>query len=189
MSFRYDAQYDTDQGYHNRSFYTPEYHPPRPQSNTVGKIVGVAFLTMIGLAITLCITGSLLLMPQMNAQQRRGNETHAIGVLRTLTTAQTIFSEAEYGDDNYGTLEDLIDAGLLDTRVAEGPIAGYVFRCELSDVDDDVWWATATPRKPGSSGDRYFYINHEGVVYSSLTKFNFIPDDGSPPAGAQPLER
>jgi hypothetical protein len=60
----------------------------------------------------------------MNGGAReRANELAAITMLRTINTAQVTFLSASRG--NYGSLDDLVSAGLIDGRLLEGPVSGF----------------------------------------------------------------
>jgi hypothetical protein len=62
----------------------------------------------------------------MNGGAReRANELAAITLLRTINTAQVTFLSISSG--NYGSLDDLVSAGLIDGRLMEGPVSGFHF--------------------------------------------------------------
>ncbi len=109
---------------------------------------------------------------QLGDARRRGNEAAAIGALKTLTTAQTLFREAD--KDGNGVLDyapDLAALGrvdLIDATLAGGEKHGYRFELCRSDQEPEfLWMAVASPLEPGASGTRCFAINHLGMIYVS----------------------
>ena len=90
------------------------------------------------------------------------NETVAIAQLRTINTAEVTYL---YGPDGkYGTIHELIAAGLLDPRF-DGPLSGYSFVVTSSGRD---YTATAAPvsTKTGKYG---FSSGRDGVVRYAQT--------------------
>lgn len=121
-----------------------------------------------------------------------GNEAAAIGALKTLVTAQTLFREGDKEGDgvlDYGTLTELSRATLVDAVLGGGKKSGYVFDCQPSAATPEfLWFATASPAEPGTTGRRYFATNHAGVIYYS-TERPFVIDGTScaMPEGATPV--
>ena len=53
-----------------------------------------------------------------------------------------------------------------------------------------IWFATASPALPGTTGDRYFVTNHEGVTfYTSEAPFELNNIDCTIPATVRPVGR
>jgi len=123
--------------------------------------------------------------------RRRANEAAAIGALRTLVTAQSVFREADKeGDgvfDYASSMAELGKVALIDEVLAGGAKFGYTFNLHASpDAPEFLWMATARPVEPDAGG-RSFVVNHEGVVYAidepaDLTTDCEIPE-GAVPAG------
>ncbi len=93
------------------------------------------------------------------------NETVVIGALRSIASAQTIYSVSHNGE--YGTFEQLVSGGNLDARFrGEQPvIGGYVLTMKVSPQSYAV---NANPQQAvaaGSTGSRHFYLesNDSGV--------------------------
>lgn len=125
---------------------------------------------------------------------REGNEAAAIGALKTLATCQAIFREGDKDQNNeldYGTLAQLAKAQLVDNVLGTGKKQGYVFECKPGKESPEfLWWATATPEKPGETGNRYFFMNQAGVIYYSDKPFASIDTKKcTVPEGAKPLGR
>lgn len=122
---------------------------------------------MIVLAIIAVI--ALIAIPSMLEAKKAGTETNAMASLKSIAAAQTVFREQDKDGDGrtqYGTLDDLAKYNLLDPVLATGKRHGYLFTTEASTTHDDtLWWATAFPAVPGTTGSRAFGINNNGVIY------------------------
>lgn len=168
--------------------------PPAPLPRmSVGK--GLA----IFLGVVLCCVGlpcgAAIIIPNVMYTRNRtgGNESAAIGALKTINTCQTLFREGDKDADallDYGTLAELSDTQLVDAVLGSGQKQGYVFTVQPSPLTPEfLWMATADPASPGVTGDRYFATNHSGVIYYSTTKPFTITPDSSLPTDAIPLGR
>jgi hypothetical protein len=131
-------------------------------------------LILIIVGVVLCVPIALIAaiaIPNLIEARKMGNETAAIGALKTIGSAQALFREADKeGDDiyDYGDLYELGQVNYLDTVLASGMKNGYLFDAQASSSTPEfLWFATAEPAKPGTTGDRYFATNHEGITYYS----------------------
>ena len=155
--------------------------------------------TLIELMIVIAIIAIIaaIAIPNLIEARKNGNETAAIGALKTLGTAQSLFREADKeadGNLDYGTLTELSSAGttgLIDSVLGSGTKNGYIFDCSYGATTSEfIWFATARPALPTTTGDRYFAANHEGVTfYSSLIPFSLNTLNCTIPAGPQPVGR
>ncbi len=91
-----------------------------------------------------------------------GQEFSSVSNLRTINTAQVTYS-SNFG--RYGTIPELITAGLLDSRYASS-LSGYVFTVTVSSSD---YTATAFPTS--TNAGRYgYYSSADAVVrYAETT--------------------
>lgn len=100
-------------------------------------------------------------------QPEPANEALAYRSLRVLNLSQSLFREGDKeGDGNfdYGTLQELLDARLVDDRHASGTREGYVFETNYSPTTSEfLWYATARPVE-GLSG-RSFFTNQRGTIW------------------------
>lgn len=164
--------------------------PPAKTATSVILIVVVValvgFCAFVGIAAAIAI-------PNLVDARKHGNEAAAIGALKTIGTAQVLFREGDKDDDrvlDYGSLQDLNDAFLIDSVLGSGVKQGYAFQVVPSpQTPEFLWMATADPVLPGKTGDRYFMINHEGIIYYSNTAPFTITPDCATPADATPLGR
>ena len=130
--------------------------------------------TLIELMIVILIIAALaaIAIPNLLAARKNGNESAAIGALKTISTAQRLFREGDKDGDgtyDYGTLSELGTAGLIDGVLGGGSKQGYNFVTQSGASSTQfVFWATADPVVQGGSGDRNFATNHTGVIYYTV---------------------
>jgi hypothetical protein len=136
----------------------------------------------VGVIVLICLLGggcmfvpiiAAIAIPNLLEARKSGNEAGAIGSLKTISTAQTLFREADSDGDgvnNYADLRALGDAMLIDSVLANGDKQGYSFETlPGAEAPEFTWWAVARPIVQGNTGDRTFYTNHSGVIYYSMT--------------------
>jgi len=120
-----------------------------------------------------CVVGVLILISypvveNLREANRHGQEASAIGTLREIGTAQSHFRESRSDELRYGSLSELVEAGLLDESLREGTRSGYRFEVHPSPTTPEfLWCASATPLDP-SAEQRHFGTNHAGVTGYSL---------------------
>jgi hypothetical protein len=114
------------------------------------------------------------------APRKNGNESAAIGALKTIGTSEAIFREGDKDGNgvlDYGSLELLSKTGLVDSVLGSGTKQGYVFSAHVSTKTPEfLWYATAFPATPGTTGDRYFFINQSGVIFYGTSPFDVDPE-------------
>ncbi len=115
---------------------------------------------------------------------KAGNESSAVGALKTLCTSEAIFREGDKSGDgklDYGTLAQLDKTKLVDSVIGSGTKQGYVFDAQPSTTTSEfLWFATASPQLPGTTGDRYFFTNQAGVIFYSTAPFEVDPETCMP---------
>ncbi|MCW5767008.1 MAG: hypothetical protein KIT68_13660 [Phycisphaeraceae bacterium] len=162
--------------------------PPPARGSRAALIAIVAGVCVFGM---ICFIGMVaaIALPNLIEARKHGNEAVAIGSLKTVSTAQVVFREGDKDRDgvrNYAAdLAALGDTSLIDPVLGTGVKQGYAF--ELVGTDD-AWMALASPVAPGTTGDRYFVTNHEGIVYYAFTPLHFTADLSIPPE-ATPIGR
>lgn len=167
---------------------TAQAAAPAPAKSSAMLVVIVVAVCVLGL---FCFIGMVaaIAVPNLIDARKRGNEAAAIGALKTITTAQSLFREADKDGDqvlDYGDLQELSDTSLIDPVLGSGMKQGYTFQVvPAPSTPELLWMATAAPLQPGTTGERYFMVNHEGVVLESTSPFT-ITDDCATPAGAAP---
>ena len=155
--------------------------------------------TLIELMIVIAIIAIIaaIAIPNLIEARKNGNETAAIGALKTIGSAQALFRESDKeGDGNldYGTLSELATAGttgLIDRVLGSGTKQGYLFDATYGATTSEfIWFCEAHPALPGTTGDRYFATNHEGVTYyTAQSKFALNSIDCQLPNNVQPIGR
>ncbi len=127
------------------------------------------------------------------ARAMRANESAAVGAMRTLVTAQSLFREGD--KDKNGVLDyaqstvTLGTYNLIDDQLASGDKNGYLFTIIRHPGYPDWqfgWAARAVPRVWGQTGDLSFYVDESGVIRFSTNCT--LATQGSPPVGALPTD-
>jgi type IV pilus assembly protein PilA len=127
--------------------------------------------TLIELMIVIAIIAIIaaIAIPNLIEARKHGNEAAAIGALKTINTSQTLLREGDKENDgvlDYGNIQELSNTTLIDGVLGSGLKQGYLFVVEPStSTGEFLWFATANPASPGTTGDRYFCTNHAGVIY------------------------
>lgn len=122
------------------------------------ELMVVLALLSIGVAIALPNAGSHC--------HGYGNEARAIRSLKQINAAQAAFRERRLAGGRYGDLRELAEAGLVEAQLGKGVLNGYVFEAGPSPgAPGFLWFATARPVAPRTTGDRYFAVNHAGVIF------------------------
>ena len=117
--------------------------------------------TLIELMIVVAVIAIVAAMaiPSLLSARKSGNEASSISSMRTLTTVNEQY-RVRFG--SYAiSLAALGSAGYVDDVLAAGSKAGYVF---FYVPGPHIWACQASPATPGTTGDRYFYVDHSGVI-------------------------
>ena len=132
--------------------------------------------TLIELMIVIAIISIIaaIAIPNLISARKHGNHASAITALRAIHSAQNLFRENDREEDNlfdYATLTELRNTNLIDEVLGSGTKSGYNFATAPSALNSEyLWYATANPVFPGSSGDLYFMINMQGAVYYTASQ-------------------
>jgi prepilin-type N-terminal cleavage/methylation domain-containing protein len=114
---------------------------------------------LIVVAIILII--ATIAIPSLLRSRQAANESAAVSDLRTINTAEVTYLSSAGG--NYGSVPELITAGLLDTRFAT-TLSGYNFAVTASSSD---YTATAIPTSANSGRYAYYSLPDAVIRYSS----------------------
>jgi hypothetical protein len=93
-----------------------------------------------------------------SAAPLKANEATAKSELRTLVSAEATYQETT-GDGRYGTLDELVTAGLLRMEAMDR----YGYRIELT-VSANKFEATAVPLEYGKTGTLSYFVDESAVV-------------------------
>lgn len=127
-------------------------------------LASVAVLTLLTFGLIVKIYDPL---------QARGywNWRAARNKLRTIHAAQSIYFERS-SPQRFASLQELADEGYIDQLIADGQIQGYFIEMRRrSTQGKHEYWAKASPMTPGETGDLFYYINQEGILYESTRDF------------------
>jgi prepilin-type N-terminal cleavage/methylation domain-containing protein len=111
---------------------------------------------LIVVAIILII--ATIAIPSLLRSRQAANETHAVANLKTVNTAEVQYLSNSQG--KYGSIPDLITAGMIDNRYSIGS-AGYNFDIQLAGNALDY---TATATAQGSNSGRWDYFTRPDYV-------------------------
>ena len=93
------------------------------------------------------------------------SEECTIADLRTLSGAQATYSAIS--NKNYGSLNELYAAGLINAGLAGGLFHGYVFVCTIvprTNNSASTFNITAVPINYGATGVRSFYLDESSII-------------------------
>lgn len=123
--------------------------------------------SLIELMIVIAIIGILVGVgiPAWKASVRAANQAAATKNLQTISTAQVTFFNLR-SRTNYGTFDQLTQAGLLDKRfTGDSPVDnGYIYTMTITaktGTAPPAYAVNANPQEPGSTGDQYFYVGSD----------------------------
>lgn len=147
---------------------------PRPRSG----------FTLIELMIVVNIIAIIaaVAIPNLLRTRTQANEGSAIGSMRSIATAQSLYKDTEGAYGN--TLALLGDKELIDNALASGDRAEYHFELTLS--SPMTWEATAVPHVCGVTGHQSFYIDQTGIV--RVAKCPEKARKASPPPGPEAVK-
>ncbi|MDQ6652718.1 MAG: DUF3352 domain-containing protein, partial [Acidobacteriota bacterium] len=86
------------------------------------------------------------------------NEAIAMSMMRTVVSAEATFQATE-GDGRYGTLDELLSAGLISKEV----IHKYGYKIEVT-TSSNRFEATAVPLEYGKTGRLSYFVDDSGVI-------------------------
>ncbi|HBP21125.1 MAG TPA: pili assembly chaperone [Planctomycetes bacterium] len=148
--------------------------------------------TLIELMIVIAIIAIIaaIAIPNLIEARKHGNESAAIGSLKAISSAQSLFREGDKEGDgtlDYGTLTELAQQTLVDGILGSGTKQGYNFSATGGTQSLYTWDAQGQPSVAQTTGDRYFYTDHTGVIfYTTMAAFN-ATGTGLAQGGAAPV--
>jgi type IV pilus assembly protein PilA len=113
--------------------------------------------SLIELLIVVAIIGIIaaIAVPNLLASRRAANEGSAIGSVRSMNSAEAEFFGTEGSNTRYGTRDELMAGGLIDSVLGGGQKSGYTFVVAKTD--------------PAAGTQATFDVNAEAVSYTALT--------------------
>ena len=148
--------------------------------------------SLIELLIVVAIIGIIaaIAIPSLIKSQQAARETAAMADVKAIWNSQLLYSLMK-GRGKFGDLAELGAQGIIDSTLASGNKAGYIFTSGpvVSEGMPSMFDTTGRPSSTGrfASGNRSFYSNETMVVYEveggqppSSTPQDRVPKDGSP---------
>ena len=136
----------------------------------------IELLIVVGIILVI----AAIAIPNYIRTKMRANEASAVENLRTITTAQVVYSTT-YG---IGFSPDLISlagepvtpdptqAGLIDAVLASGTKSGYTYTYNVVTTDPagnvTDFSVNADPVIAGTSGDRHFYTDQSSIIRQKI---------------------
>jgi prepilin-type N-terminal cleavage/methylation domain-containing protein len=121
------------------------------------------------MAVSIALVIAAVCMTDFIRGRKHEMEAGAIGALKTVSTAESIFHECDKEHDgnlDYGMLSELDAMNLVDPLLGAGRKRGYFFEATYSYTTSEfLWFGVANPTRPGVTGDRSFDVNQAGVIF------------------------
>ncbi len=122
---------------------------------------------LIVVAIILII--ATIAIPSLLRSRQAAQESSAVSQLRTINTAEVTYLSSNAG--NYGSVAQLITAGLLDSRFSAA-VSGYSFTVTATGSD---YTANAYPTSANSGRFGYYALPDAVIRYATATTTNCTP--------------
>jgi prepilin-type N-terminal cleavage/methylation domain-containing protein len=136
---------------------------------------GFSLLELFIVLALLAIVAAIVI-PNLQGARKHGNEAAAIGALKTIAAAQVQFRERRLAGGRHGDLRELSEAGLIDGVLGAGVKQGYEFAAgPCTRTPELLWFATARPVVPRTTGDRYFAMNQTGSIHYTCAGPLLVP--------------
>ena len=121
--------------------------------------------TLVELMIVLAIIAIIaaFAIPNLMKSRMSANEAGAIGVLRTLVTAEATYMNRW---NRYGTLKELNDEELIEDPIVAGSKSGYYYG-EITTGAQYAYCFGALPHEDGRSGSKEYVTTHAGTIYEA----------------------
>jgi prepilin-type N-terminal cleavage/methylation domain-containing protein len=123
---------------------------------------GFSLLELL-IVVAIILIVATIAIPSLLRSRQAANESSAVANVRSLNTAQVSYSSSAGG--TFGTITDLTNAGLVDTRFA-GTFSGYNFTVTLAGNALD-YTILATASAPNSGRYDYYSAPDYVIRYST----------------------
>jgi hypothetical protein len=115
-----------------------------------------------------------VIVSNLGGGREAANESSAVAQLRTINTAEVTYLSSNGG--KYGTLPDMIKAGLLDTRFG-GVVSGFTYGIIAMGTN---YAAVAIPASQGNARYGYYSTPDAIIRYSTLDSLAPPQQPGKP---------
>ena len=148
---------------------------PGKGEDSVRKQYGFSLIELL-IVIAIILVIAAIAIPNMMRARISANEASAVASLRTISTAETTYAStyptvgytctlSELGPPPSGTAMSSSAAGILDSVLASGQKAGYIFGLQgCAGTPKANYTSTAVPVAIGGTGTRAFCSSTPGVI-------------------------
>jgi type IV pilus assembly protein PilA len=132
------------------------------------KVQGFSLLELL-VVVSIILIIAIIALPRLIRSWQATREASAVAQVRTINSVENTYISSNQGA--FGTITDLINAGMIDSRFA-GSISGYTFTIDASGNNYTV---SATPTSVNSARFGY-YSTPDGVIrFQTSTSSNCNP--------------
>ena len=143
--------------------------------NSGGRERGFSLIELL-IVVSVILIIAAIAIPNFMRSKMRANETSAVSSLRSITTAEVVYSTT-YGIGYSASLASLggtsaivdqSNAGLIDSVLSSGTKSGYSFTyaATASDSTGNIigYAVNADPAVVGASGDQHYYVDQTSII-------------------------
>jgi prepilin-type N-terminal cleavage/methylation domain-containing protein len=132
------------------------------------KNAGFSLLELL-IVVAIILIIATIAIPSLLRSRQAAQESSAVAQLRTINTAEVTYLSSNAGA--YGSIPELITAGLLDGRFS-GSVSGYSFTVTASGSD---YTANASPTSTNAGRYGYYSTPDAVVRFATATSTNCNP--------------
>jgi type IV pilus assembly protein PilA len=147
----------------------------RDSYNYGGKGMAIAGVILSVIQLLSLPLIAAIAVPNLLAARKSANEASAIATIRTLAGAEATYANTK-GMGNFGDIDKLADAGLINSQLKKGFKNGYVFIVTVNSSYPSTAPGYTITAKPlvsegmSASGTRSFFLTIDGDIHYSNVK-------------------
>jgi len=129
---------------------------------------GFSLLELL-IVVSIILIIATIAIPSLLRSRQAAHEAAAVATLRTLNTAEVTYLLTAQG--KYGTLANMVAAGLIPSNFTTGAVSGYVFLVTLDTATFTDFTVSANPAST-NEGRYAYYMVADGVIrYSTAAAY------------------